>query len=288
MKTGISAELLAHYAQETTTLARLWKVTRRDGTVLGFTDHDAAITYDGLTYAVTSSFDASAIGTSAALNVDHLEATGLLALGAVEAADIEAGLWDKAAVVLMEVNHADMTMGHNTLRFGEVGEVQRQGQYFTVELRGLAQYLQNRIGRIVAPACDADLGDARCGVDLEAMRLAGSVASAASQRQFVPDTMSDDPVDGYFTYGIVTWVSGLNAGLSMEVKQHTVDSDGALFELQLDMPYAIEAGDTFTAVPGCNKVGRDGDCKIKFDNYVNFRGFEDLPGAHKVLLVGGQ
>jgi uncharacterized phage protein (TIGR02218 family) len=287
VKTGISAELLAHYAQETTTLARLWKITRADGTVLGFTDHDADITYDGLDYITTSSFDASAISTAAALNVDNLELTGLLSVDAVAAADIEAGLWDKATVRLMEVNYDDLSMGDNLLRYGEVGEIQRKGAYFAVELRGLAQYLQNRIGRIVSPSCDADLGDARCGVDLEALRVSGAVDTAVSQREFVPEPFSDAE-DDYFTFGIVTWTSGLNDGLSMEVKRFTSDSSGDLFTLQLDMPYAIGAGDTFTVVPGCNKVGRLGDCVGKFDNYVNFRGFEDLPGAHQVLLVGGQ
>ena len=43
-----------------------------------------------------------------------------------------------------------------------------------------------------------------------------------------------------------------------------------------------------TVVPGCNKTGRGGDCQVKFDNLVNFRGFEDVPGQDKVLVYGGQ
>ena len=281
MKTGISAELAAHYASGAETTARLWKITRRDGEVFGFTDHDKAITYLSVDYEPTSVFDASAIATRAEMNVDGLEALGLLDSDGITEQDIEAGTWDGAQCVLMEVNWADLTMGHNVLSTGDTGQITRKGLTYTAELRGLMQAFQNNIGRVVTASCDADLGDARCGVDLEALRVSSVVTVGAATRTF---TCALSPDANYFTYGVVTWTTGANAGRSMEVKQQT----GGVFELQLDMPNAIEAGDTFTAVPGCNKVGRTGDCKVKFDNYVNFRGFEDVPGQKKVLIYGGQ
>jgi hypothetical protein len=39
----------------------------------------------------------------------------------------------------------------------------------------------------------------------------------------------------------------------------------------------IVAGDDVELVRGCNHEGRNGDCKNKFNNYVNFGGFEDIP-----------
>lgn len=286
MKTGISAALQAHYAQETTTLATLWLITRRDGQVYAVTDHDEAIPFEGTTYEPTSVYDAGSVNTAAAMNVDDVSVTGLLSLDAITAADIEAGLWDHAAVEIKEVNWADLSMGENVLRFGEIGEIQRNGQQFTAELRGLMQYLQNNIGRIVAASCDADLGDARCGVDLEALRVTGAVSTVTSNRAFTAaiSTSSADNA-GYFSFGVLTWTSGPNDGLSMEVKEHGV---GGAILLQLDMPYTVAPGDAFTIVPGCNKLGRDGDCAVKFGNLVNFRGFEDVPGQDKVLLYGGQ
>ena len=283
MKTGIGVALKAHYASGSLTTATLWKITRRDGAVLTFTDHDQPITFSSLVYAPTSAYDAGAVKTTAAMNVDDVSLVGLLAVSAVTASDIEAGLWDGAAVEIMEVNYADLTMAENVLRFGEIGEIQRNGQQFSAELRGLMAKLQNNIGRIVMASCDADLGDARCGVDVEALRVSGTVTTATSVRAFTASAMAQ--AADYFTFGIVTWVTGLNAGLRMEVKTF---ASGGVFTLQLSMPYAIAIGDTFTVVPGCNKLGRAGDCKIKFANYVNFRGFEDIPGQDKVLLTGGQ
>lgn len=283
MKTGISAALDAHYASSAETTARLWKLTRRDGQVFGFTDHDAPITYLSVDYEPTSAFDASAISTRGELNVDGLEALGLLDSEGITEQDIEAGLWDGASCVLMEVNYKDLTMGHNTLSTGDVGQIQRKGLTYTAELRGLMQAFQNNIGRVVVASCDADLGDTRCGVDLEALRVSGTVTTGAATRTFTASALAQ--AANYFTYGVVTWVTGSNAGKSMEVKQH---SAGGVFSLQLDMPETIDVGDTFTVVPGCNKAGRTGDCKTKFNNLVNFRGFEDVPGQKKVLIYGGQ
>lgn len=282
---SLTPELALHYAQETTTLARLWRVTRRDGEVLTFTDHDEPIVYESVTYQTTSSYDASAISTSSAMNVDNAELVGLLAVDAVTAADIEAGLWDKGTVELMEVNYEDLTMGHNDLRFGEIGEVQRKGPgQFTAELRGLMQYLQNNIGRVVTAHCDADFGDARCGYDRESLRVTGTVSVATSQRIFTATYGAPVPIA---TYGIgeVTWLTGLNAGLRMEMKSLT---GPGVHTLQLDMPYAVAIGNTFTIVPGCNKIGRLGHCVLIYDNYLNFRGFEDVPGIRKVSEIGGQ
>lgn len=282
MKT-ISAGLEALYASGGETTARLWKVTRRDGEVFGFTDHDKPITYLSVDYEPTSAFDPSAVSTRSELNVDNLELVGLLSSEGITEQDIEAGVWDGASVVLMEVNWADLTMGHNTLRTGDIGQIPRKGPTFVAELRGLMQKFQNNIGRVVTASCDADLGDARCGVDLEALRVAGTVTTGGSQITFTASGLAQ--AADYFTYGVVTWVTGANADRSMEVKQH---SGGGVFSLQLDMPNTIVAGDTFTVVPGCNKVGRTGDCKVKFNNLVNFRGFEDVPGQKKVLIYGGQ
>lgn len=280
----ISIALAAHYEQETTTLARLWKITRRDGRIFGFTDHDEMIVFDGVTYAVSSVFDISAVSTRSELNVDSLEAKGILAEEGITASDIEAGLWDGAQVLMMEVNYEDLSMGANILRYGDAGEIRREGQQYTAEVRGLMQYLQNNIGRVVTATCPYDLGDSDCKVDIEALRVSGSVTdSEATTREFTDATRIE--ADGFFSFGTLTWTTGLNVGLSMEVKKFTA---GGLIELQLDMPHDVSAGDQYTMVPGCDKIGRLGDCKLTYDNYVNFGGFEDVPGSHKTLLVGGQ
>jgi uncharacterized phage protein (TIGR02218 family) len=287
VKTDLSPELEAHYGAETTTLATLWKVTRRDGAVFGFTDHDKAITFEGLSYEASSAYDAAAIQTKSGLQVDQTTLHGILHGSGIDSEDIEEGTWDGAAVEIVEVNWADLSMGANTERVGVLGEVQSEAGRYTAELRGLMHKLTNNIGRIVSPSCDAELGDARCGVNIEALRVSGTVAAVTDRRSFeAPDTetaSSPTVAAGYFSYGVATWVTGANAGRSMEVKSHAA---GGVFTLQLPMPDEILVGDTFTIVPGCDKT--KATCIAKFANVINFRGFSYVPGQDQVLLVGGQ
>ena len=289
MKAGISAELQAHYESGAWTLARLWKLTTRTGTVFAFTDHDAPLTFASVDYVPTSAFDMAAISTKAALNVDNSEMTGLLDSIGITAADIEAGAWDGASFELREVNYRDLTMGANILRTGEIGEVNRSGQSYRFELRGLMQALQNNVGRLVLPACDADLGGPRCGIDLEALRVVSTVTAAASRRVFTASALAQ--AADYFTFGVVSFANGLNAGRSMEVRQHEA---GGVFTLQLPLPYELTVGDAFSVVPGCDKRHELvdgvwlGDCKNKFNNVINNRGFPFVPGPDKVSLFGGQ
>ncbi len=68
-----STQLATHIASETTTLATCWKVTRKDGLVLGFTDHDQDLTVDGLLYQASTGYTRSAIHGIADLSVDNLD-----------------------------------------------------------------------------------------------------------------------------------------------------------------------------------------------------------------------
>lgn len=293
MSKTLSVALAAHYAGGATTLAKLWKITRRDGLVFGFTDHDDAITYLGVAYEPSSVFDASAVATSAELNVDNMEMRGLLDSYGITADAMESGVWDGATVRILEVNYRDLTMGHNPLRYGVMGEIQRSGKVYTAEARGLLHKLQNNIGRIVKPSCPHVLGSAQCGVNLEALRVAGEVTAASTNSLFTTNlgggVMEGSPSGvATYAYGVLTWTTGNNDGRSMEVKAHTATG---VLELQLAMPYAVQVGDDFTITPGCDK--RKVTCIAVFDNLVNpvaggFGGFSFVPGQDRVLLVGGQ
>lgn len=283
MKT-IPAGLQAHYASGSTTLATLWKIIRADGEVFGFTDHDEPIPFGGTTYRPTSAFDASAVSTRAELNVDNLEAVGLLDDAGITAEDIDAGLWDGASIEIRRVNWADLSMGAEIIRVGEIGQVQRKRGQYIAEMRGLMQKLQNNIGRSVAPSCDAALGDARCGVDLDGspgFTVAGVVTAVAGRRAFTASALAQ--AAAYFSAGEVHFTSGANLGIRMEVKTH---STGGVLALQLALPFDLAVSDTFTIVPGCDKT--KATCIAKFNNVVNFRGFSFVPGPDRVLLIGGQ
>ena len=53
---ALSEAFAAHLASGITTLARCWALTRADGTVLGFTDHDRDIGFDGIVFKASYNF----------------------------------------------------------------------------------------------------------------------------------------------------------------------------------------------------------------------------------------
>ena len=84
-------ELLGHLATGTTTVCRAWAVTRTDGLVLGFTDHDRALQFEGITFKADSGLTGKALLQSSGLSVDNTEAMGALSDAAISEADILAG-----------------------------------------------------------------------------------------------------------------------------------------------------------------------------------------------------
>lgn len=275
---SVGASLLAHIQSEVTTLCTCWKVTRTDGQIFGFTDHSESLTISGVTYSASTGYTATAIKSSSALNVDNLDVQGALDSSTITEEDLLAGLWDFAAVEIFMVNYADTTMGSINLRTGNIGSVQTGRGIFVTELRGMMQRLQQSVGRLMMPACNADLGDSRCGINLGSFSngtASGSVDSVSSNRQFVDAGLAQ--ATGWFDGGLVAWTSGLNSGLSMEVKTFTSGGTVVLF---LPMPYTVAASDTFTITAGCDKSLAT--CRDKFSNVVNFRGFPHLPGIGRI------
>jgi uncharacterized phage protein (TIGR02218 family) len=130
------------------------------------------------------------------------------------------------------------------------------------------------------PACDADLGDARCGVTLASFTVTGTITGVTSKRAFADSGRAE--ADGYFDGGLITWTTGNNAGLAMEVK--TFLNAGGAIALQLPMPFTVQVGDEYSMSAGCDKA--QATCIATFANGVNFQGFPHLPGLHR--LVSGE
>ena len=272
---SLSLALKSHLAQEVTSLCTCWKATLTNGIVYGFTDHTQTISFEGVSYLASTGYTPTAVATTAKLDVNHLDIQALLSAESITDADLFAGRWDYADIELFQVNYSDLSQGALQLRKGWLGEISAQKSSFNAELRGLTQKLQQSIGRIFSPACDAALGDVRCKVILSTFSFAGTVNSVLSRRQILSSAITQ--ATGYFDYGLIQWLTGNNSGLSMEVKTYTL---GNLL-LQLPMSFDIQAGDTFNVIAGCAK--RLEDCKTKFNNVVNFRGFPHVPGTDQVL-----
>lgn len=276
MSKTVGANLKAHLAQEVTTLATCLKMTLRGSpqVVLGFTDHDVAITFDGVLYEAITGQTPSEVVASNAFSVDNLEILGLISNAGISEVDLHAGVYDDAALELFMVNWADLTQGRMVLRTGNTGNLQFMQTAYIAEFRGLTQRLQQTVGDVYSYTCRATLGDAKCGVALAGYQVSGSVTSAISSTQWYD--ASKTQADHYWTYGVVRWTAGANVGRVSEV----TNFDSGVFTVAFPLAGAVVNGDTYTVTPGCDK--QPSTCKTKYNNYVNFRGEELIKGVDAV------
>lgn len=180
MARTVSVALKAHLAGEVTTLATCWKIICRDGGEFFLTDHDQNIVFDGDTYVSAVGYERSAISASADLSADNATAKGIFDSDTLTIEDLRGGRFDYAQIEINLVNWDDLTMDAVRLPGAILGQVTAlPSGTFETELRGLAQRLQQRVGRIYSPLCDADLGDARCKVPIAPDAVARSTAYAA-------------------------------------------------------------------------------------------------------------
>ncbi|MCF3642597.1 DUF2163 domain-containing protein [Rhizobium sp. TRM95111] len=273
----ISDGLADHLATPVTTVCHAWRVTRRDGTVLGFTEHDRDLTFAGTTFRAASGFQASDAEAAADLSSVSGEVAGAFSADAIGEDDLAAGRYDGARVELFLVNWQDVDQ-RLLLRVGEIGEVTRAGGAFRAELRRLTHALDRVSGRIYGHGCDADFGDPRCGMnaDAPAWRGEGSVTTIRDATHLKVAGLGDFS-DRFFRYGVLTFTGGANDGAALDVADHRRTEAGVDVTLWLPPPLAIAEGDPFRIVAGCDK--RFSTCRQKFANALNFRGFPHMPGS---------
>jgi len=245
------------------------------------TDHDRALRFDGSVFEPGSGFTASEIRSGSDLAVDAQEATGVLTSDTITETDILDGCWDNAAVEIWRVNWAD-TSQRTLLRRGAIGQIRRGRLHFVAEMRSLAHVLGQTVGRTFQASCDAALGDARCGVNLNdpAFKASGTVVSLTGDRGFAVSGLSGF-AEGWFALGTLSWLTGTNAGRRAEVLSHASSGAEVMITL-LEAPVRpVETGSTFDISAGCDK--RFETCQSKFANAANFRGFPHIPGQDTII-----
>ena len=267
--------LADHLEREVTTVCHCWRLTRRDGTVMGFTDHDRPLTVDGTAFAPDSGLSASEARDTLGLAVDTVDVEGALSSVGITDADIAAGLYDDAVVETLLVNWRQPT-DFARLRRASVGRITRRDGSFVAELKSATHRLDEVRGRYVTRACDAELGDARCGFDAGGPAFTGAGNVAARAGDTVTASGLDGFASGWFTKGVVFWATGVLAGTQSQVTAHAKGAGGVALTLQPADGRTPTTGDAFTVRAGCDK--RFATCREKFANGLNFRGFPHVPG----------
>lgn len=278
LSTSMHNMLMGH----TTSYAYIISIIKTDGVGLYFTNFNQNLVFEGNTYIAKGGFDASAIDSNSDLTVDTVNLTVAITDSAITGDDVNAGLYSGAPVTLSFIDYEDLSDGNSVvMQAGTVGNITfLDTNNFQAEIVGIEAAYASNIGTRYTPTCTVRrLGDVRCKINTSPYTFDLTVASVTNSTTFNHNT--DLQAMAYFTYGVLTWVTGLNAGQTMDIKSYELGTGSAQFILQLPLNHPITIGDTFTATAGCDRLFST--CQNTYNNVENFRGFKDIPGLDSTL-----
>lgn len=212
-------------------------ITRRDGFVIRFTDHDRTVTFEGNTYAPALFAGMSAERREGALRTGNQELYGIIDGNSVLIPDLMGSLYRGA-----EVAHVVTDWDEPWLAIARhrkwIRTVNWSGSSFTATLEGRSQVLHRpaggRFGGRWTERCPYILGGTHCTKDISASNVAGAAVDAVVSRMEVEfdDTQWLDAhkqTDDYFRDGEIEWIwaAPVDAGISATPNTTTLFTDPA-------------------------------------------------------------
>jgi uncharacterized phage protein (TIGR02218 family) len=270
-----------HLASHATTLATCWRLVRTDGQVLGFTDHDLPLAFDGTNFDPAIGLDGGETPARLGAQIDTGEVVGILSSDAVTEDDILLGRYDNATVETWRVDWRDTSV-RALLSTTTIGEITREGGSFRAELRSAQAALNVPKGRRYQTLCDASFGDRRCGVDGTDPRYRTSaiVGSIEDRNRLVIGGLSGFDA-GWFAFGAAKWTSGRRDGVDDAIVGHARLAGADILTFAGPVGDWVAEGDGLVVTAGCDR--RFATCRDRFANAANFRGFPHIPGTDFVL-----
>lgn len=270
--------LAAHLATTTHTRAMMLRLDLKDGTSIGFTDHDRVLSFnlgDGaIDYRPQTGILPSDVALTAGFSADNLDISGPIGAD-VTLAQVRGGRFDDAMARLFFVNWASLGSGAGKLLKGLVTLANVEGDLFRFTVQGEISRFGQRIGRTLTPYCDADFGDARCGF---AVPVVAATVTAVTGADLFTVNPASPFADDFYNFGTATFTSGALAGIR-PIEIFDSAASGVL-RLWTSAPEAPQIGDTLDLCPGCEKTRA---ACMAYANIVNFRGFPEVPGTDQVL-----
>jgi uncharacterized phage protein (TIGR02218 family) len=240
MKT-ISSNFQNHLDSGCLTVCYLLKITKNNNSFIGFSNHDKALDFEGVSYGGSMNFGDNFTIDSDLLNYD----------------DIKNGDYNRAKVEVLLINWSDLSMGKVVVFSGYISSWSLDGdKKYLANVEPLSAKLNQGFLASYSSLCRAEFGDSKCGV-----------AAAVFLATIVN------------VNGNILTVSGLTQAASFfdcgmagghEVRRHL-----ALDKLELTKtPNSLNIGDIISVKQGCDKTVLS--CK-KYGNIVNFRGEPYIP-----------
>lgn len=294
----LSGHLTTMYAQTVHRRARCLWLRLFDGTVFGFTDHDCDLTIDlpdisdvPVLFRADQGVLPSDVSTTVGLESGNFDVEGPIG-EAITRIQLMGRRFNRAEARLFEVDWNQSFPDICPILAGQVGDVRIKGSTrYVLEVRSDADRFNMVIGRLIAPWCDAEFGDARCRAVVPT--VTALVTSAVNEYQFGVDIDNTYP-DKHFVFGRVQFLTGALAG-TREVEIFDFDGYEGLVELLVPLAEVPEIGDQLVLKRGCSKLKKSDDPEMPTcaywqangnpDQVMNFRGMDRVPGTDRYIRI---
>lgn len=255
--------------EDLVTMAWCWRLSRRDGVVIGLTSHDRDLMWDGLMYQAAPGMRPSALESHDHLDTATMDLEGAIASDAIMERDLNAGRWDGARMQLYVTDWTDAGAAPILMAEGILGGIEQRGSSFSAELQGVMRHLDGPACPATSPSCRAALGDRACRVNLAGRTHYRQVTAISGHAV----TLDQGVAVGRLLYGELLWLDGANCGVISPIGQH---GSAAVVHVSEAPPLPLVLPARVRLVEGCDK--QLATCRATFSNAVNFRGEAHLPG----------
>lgn len=263
------------FDSELDNVATFWRIYRRDGVALGFTSHDRDLAFGGITHRAAPGMVPAAIRLTADLANDSAEVEGALSHDTIRETDLEAGLFDEAAIEIGAVDW--QSLEHHVVYSGEIGMIEDDGRGFSVALRSAKHLLEQDLVPRTSPTCRAAFCGPGCALSaakFTSLKQLDEIDLDSNRVRFAGISGAD------YVDGLLRFRDGPQTGVSFGI----VGADGEW--LMLDRPLVSATADNAFAElrEGCDHT--IGTCAGRFGNSHNFRGEPFLPGNDMLTRYG--
>jgi uncharacterized phage protein (TIGR02218 family) len=260
------------------------RIVPKTGSPIYLTHYPRDLVIGGHTYLTSAGYEFSGYSAAANLSPPVVDLEGIAGMAGLGADAIQSGLFDGARCYLFATSWAAPVEDQEPLTASILGKTVMMDTHYKIEEMGLVDALAQSIGKTYTAQCPKTFGGqeyAGCKMALAGLTVTGTLTAVADASHFT-DSVRGEAAD-YFGAGTIQFTTGANAGLKpLEVKVFSV---GGVIEVFEPFYYLPTVGDAYTMIPGCRKR-RAEDCYTKWNNVVNFGGFEHIPLGSAYAQVG--